>query len=108
MPAYLYRENVSPRDRFDRVELQLDTGTTAIIKRGSSYNLSPAEVARIQHFVVLQSVGAADSEPIEIVRLPVVGTPEEGDVPVWRNAYGAFVAEPFSGTGGGVGGGTLP
>lgn len=100
MPAYLYASNVSPRERFTRIELQLDNGSTAIIHRGHSYDLSAAEVSRVSSFVVLTPVGSADSDPVEVVRLPVVGVPEEGDVPVWRAAYGAFVTEPQTGGGG--------
>lgn len=101
MTSYLYAENVSPRDRFTQLELRLDNGSEAIIYRGRSYNLSPTEVARVTPFVVLTPTASADSVPVVIVELPVVGTPEEGDVPVWHNAYGAFVAEPQSGGGGG-------
>jgi hypothetical protein len=104
MAAFLYKDNVSPKDRFNKIELQLDSGSTAIIERGKSYELSATEITRVQRFIVLQPVsGIADSTPVEIVRLPVVGTPEEGDIPVWSNAYGAFVVEPDPGGGGGGG-----
>src|SRR3954451_16548460 len=104
MAAFLYKDNVSPKERFNKIELQLDNGSTAIIERGKSYELSATEITRVQRFIVLQPVsGIADSTPVEIVRLPVVGTPEEGDVPVWRDAYGAFVVEPDPGGGGGGG-----
>jgi hypothetical protein len=101
LPAFLYATNVSPRDRFDRLELQLDNGSTAIIRRGVAYDLTANEAARAQGFVVLQPVGAATGEPQEIVRLPVVGTPQQGDVPIWSSALGAFVPGEVSGAGGG-------
>jgi hypothetical protein len=106
MPAYLYADNVSPRDRFTQLELQLDSGTAAVIHRGRSYDLSATEASRATRFIVLTPVSSADAVPVEIARLPIVGTPEDGDVPVWRVAYGAFVAEQISAGGGGGGGGT--
>jgi hypothetical protein len=101
LTAYLYSDNVSPRDRFDRLELQLDNGSTAIIRRGVAYDLSVNEVARARPFVVMAPVGSATGVPQVIVELPVVGTPQQGDVPIWSSALGAFTPGEVSGIGGG-------
>lgn len=105
MPAYLYADNVSPRDRFNQLALRMDNGSETILLRGRAYTLTATEVARASRFIVLSPVGAPTSALDEIVSLPVIGSPEDGDVPVWRDAFGAFVVEPP--TGGGGGGGTV-
>jgi hypothetical protein len=97
MPAYTYVSNVSPRDRFDQLVLQMDNGSSASINKGGSYNLSATELERASRFVVMQPAGATDSTPTVIVRLPVVGTPNDGDVPVWSSQLGAFVMSSSAG-----------
>lgn len=107
MPVYLYKENVSPRDRFENLELSLDTGETAIIRRGLSYSLTTNEYNRARSFVVLDPVGGTPtSQPTIIERLPIFGTPNDGDVPIWSSALGAFYTGTVPGGGGGGGGGT--
>lgn len=90
--SYHYQSNVSPRDRYEFIEIQLDNGSTVALQRGSRYNLSETEVARARRYAVMILSGSpADSEPKLLVKLPLVGTPVDGEVPVWSTAYGAFI-----------------
>lgn len=90
MASYLYLDNVSPRDRFTRLELQLDDGKIAILKQGSVYELTANEAARAQRFVVLAASSGAVG-PTELEYLPIRGILSEGDVPVWSESQGSFV-----------------
>lgn len=90
--SYLYANNVSPADRFDKLELQRDDGSTVVLQRGKRYDLTAGEVARASRFVALVStVDPADSDPVGITELPVVGNMSDGQVPVWDASLGAFV-----------------
>lgn len=100
MATYLYKNNVSPRDGFDLIDLQLDNGSTAVIRRGGVYELTANEVARASRFIVLTQSSAPVEQPVEIARLPIIGTPDEGDVPVWSSSDGAFVPSQISGVSG--------
>jgi hypothetical protein len=53
MASYLYAANVSPQDRFDQIQIQLDNGSTGTLVMGQAYDLSPAEFARAARFIVL-------------------------------------------------------
>lgn len=105
--AYRYENNVSPADRFDKLELQLDNGSTVVLQRGKSYDLTASELARASRFIVLTSTAdPADADPVGIAMLPVVGTISNGQVPIWNSSLGAFVPGTVStGGGGGTGGG---
>jgi hypothetical protein len=107
--AYLYSENLDPRARFDQLELQLDDGTTAILRQGHTYDLTGTEVTRARKYVVMTSASVvADEEPIGIVRLPIKGNPIDGQIPVWSTADGSFIPEdPATVVPGGGGGGTV-
>lgn len=107
MSAYLYANNVSPRDRFQQVTINLDNGSAATIRRGSVYDLSATEAARARQYVVLvPSAGA--SQPLQRVSyLPVVGNIAEGQVPLWDESLGAFVPGDVTGGSGGGGGITI-
>jgi hypothetical protein len=110
---FLYSENISSRDRFDNLELQMDNGTTAIIQRGKAYVLTATEVARARRYVVLVPTSGVTSDPKSIAQLPVVGEPQDGDMIVWSDSVAAFTpidpANVFAGGGdGGGGGGTTP
>jgi hypothetical protein len=100
MPAYLYATNVSPRDRFEQLEIQMDNGSTAVINRGSAYSLSANEVVRARRFVVLLDAATVTATPRVVTSLPVVGNFSNGDVPVWSKSLASFVA-------GGIGNPTL-
>lgn len=107
--SYLYVENLDPHDRFDQLELQLDSGDTAILRRGHRYALSATELRRARQFIVLvETETPPDEEPIGVWRLPVKGNPLDDDVPVWDFNEAAFV--PIAATvvdgGGGPGEGT--
>ena len=104
MASYLYADNVSPKDRFEQLQLQFDSGSIAIIKRGFIYNLTNAEASRARRFVVLIPSNAIPVPAVEVGRLPIIGDLEDGDVPVWDSNLGAFVpGTPSGGGGGGVG-----
>lgn len=93
MSAYLYAENVSPRDRFQQLELAMDNGNTALLTRGRSYTLTANELQRARQFAVMLDAASATAVPQVIARLPVQGTPVDGDVPVWSSAAAAFVLD---------------
>jgi hypothetical protein len=102
---YTYTGNIS-LDRFDQLTLQLDNGSTALISRGHTYNLSPTELARARKYVVLVD-SASVAEPLVVTaRLPVVGDLSDGQVPVWDSSLGAFVPGSVGSGGGGGGGNT--
>jgi hypothetical protein len=89
---YLYKANLSPRDRFNELEFQRDDGSTATIVKGRIYDLTAGEVNRIGAYVELQFTSSpASAEPEGIYQLPVKGTPANGQVPVWNALQGAFV-----------------
>lgn len=102
MAFYTYVSNVSPSDGFDRVDIALDNGQKATIRKGNSYDLSATEVARARRYVVMVSSGAG-STPDAVSYLPIKGAIANGQIPVWSSAEGAFV--PGSASGGGSGGG---
>jgi hypothetical protein len=104
--SYVYVANISLRDRFDRVQLQLDNGSSAIIVQGSAYNLSATELERARRFVVMLDSTNVPVQPIVTERLPVVGTLSDGQVPIWDSSLAAFVPGTVSGGGGGGGGNT--
>lgn len=62
--AYLYESNISATDRFDRLQIRRDDGSTAIIRRGHSYDLTAAEADRVRRFAVLTSTASADEDPV--------------------------------------------
>lgn len=89
---YTYTENVSPRDRFEKIEIQLDNGNSAVIKKGLTYNLTAAEASRASRYAVMTfTPGAPPMRAPIVVELPVVGDPQEGEVPIWRASLGAFI-----------------
>src|SRR4051812_41774914 len=89
---YTYTENVSPQDRFEQVAIQLDNGDSAVIKKGVAYQLTATEVTRASRYVVMVfTSGAPASRPPVVVRLPLVGDPKEGEVPIWRSSLAAFI-----------------
>jgi len=99
--SYLYSSNRDPQDQFTQLEIQLDSGASAIVKMFSYYDLSATEVARADPYIILvQSAAPADSTPIGITRLPVEGTLAEGDVPVWSEDNASFVPGQAGGGGG--------
>jgi hypothetical protein len=100
MPSYLYSQNVSARDRFTQIELQLDNGKVATLRQGNAYDLTATEVARARSFVTMVPSGSAPA-PSGVAYLPIRGDLSDGDVPVWDSSIGAFVP----GAGGGSGGG---
>lgn len=102
--AYLYTDNVSPQDRFERFTLQLDNGQSAILRKGSAYNLSATELARARMYIVLVSTSDPVADLERITSLPIIGSLTDGDVPVWDSALGAFVPGSGGGGGGGVDG----
>ena len=58
---YLYAENVSPADRFDQIQIELDNGQLGTLHKGGVYDLSPGEIGRAQRYVVLvSSTGTPD------------------------------------------------
>jgi hypothetical protein len=98
MPSYLYSQNVSARDRFTQIELQLDNGKVATLRQGNAYDLTATEVARARSFVTMVPSGSAPA-PSGVAYLPIRGDLSDGDVPVWDSSIGAFV--PGAGGGGG-------
>ena len=96
--AYLYSSNVNPKDRFQRLELQLDSGETIVLLMGRAYDLTASEVARARRFIVLEPTASATVDPVGIAFLPVLGVPDDGQVPIWSENDGAFIS------GGGTGG----
>jgi hypothetical protein len=100
--AFLYVSNLDPTSRLDQLEIQLDNGSTAILRRGHSYDLTVNELARARRYVVMSSTGVvADEEPIGITRLPVKGNPTQNQLPQWSENDGAFVPATVSGVSGG-------
>jgi hypothetical protein len=63
MPSYLYSQNVSARDRFTQIELQLDNGKVATLRQGNAYDLTATEVARARSFVTMVPSGSARRRP---------------------------------------------
>jgi len=61
--SYLYKENVSPRDSFERFTFVLDSGLEATLVRGHVYDITPAEVARASQFIVLVDSNFAPDQP---------------------------------------------
>jgi hypothetical protein len=53
--SYLYFANLDPSDRLNQLEIQLDNGTTAILRLGHSYDLTANELARARRYAVLTS-----------------------------------------------------
>jgi hypothetical protein len=105
--SYLYASNLDSLDRRSQLEIQLDNGTSAILRKGHFYELSSTELARARQYIVLTSSATpADEEPIGLVYLPVKGNPTAGQVPVWDVNEGAFVPGDAPTGGGGGGGGT--
>ena len=101
--SYLYASNIDPLDRRTQLEIQLDNGTTAVLRMGHFYELTAGELARARRYIVLTaSTTSPDEEPIGIVYLPIKGNPTAGEVPVWEANEGVFV--PGAGGGGGGGG----
>lgn len=102
--SYLYKENVSQRDSFTQIEFQLDSGVTASITKGYRYDLTSSELDRLRPYVVLEySALPATATPEGIYRIPVKGFPSAGDVPIWDEVQGAFVAGSISSIGNGPG-----
>lgn len=100
---YVYVKNNSPRDRFQKIAIQMDNGETSVIEMGLAYDLTANEVARASRYVVLESGSVTSTEPIVIARLPILGDPDEGEVPIWSESNGAFIPGIVSGGGGGGG-----
>jgi hypothetical protein len=105
--SYLYKSNLDPLDRRDQLEIQLDSGSSALLRRGHYYDLSLNELTRARQYAVMElSSESANEDPIGIVRLPIKGNPYAGQVPVWDAAQGAFIPtsipalEPSGATGG--------
>jgi hypothetical protein len=100
--SYLYFANLDPSDRLNQLEIQLDNGTTAILRLGHSYDLTANELARARRYAVLTSTTEpADESPIGIARLPVKGNPISGQIPQWSASEGAFTPQTVSGVSGG-------
>lgn len=100
--AYLYARNNNPAEGFGQIEIQMDTGATAILEIGKWYVLSATEVARARKYVVMtQGVAPTLSTPIGIYRLPVRGNPAQGDAPLWDSASSTFIPGPPSAGSGG-------
>jgi hypothetical protein len=103
--AYLYASNIDPLDRRTQLEIQLDSGDSALLRMGHFYDLTAGELQRARRYIVLDaSSTGADEDPIGIVYLPIRGNPTEGQVPVWNANEGVFAP----GAGGGGGGGGTP
>lgn len=100
MALYRYRENISPRDRFEQIEIPLDDGTATLLKLGGTYNLTYNEYLRASQSVVLVPSTDPISQRAKLIVLPVVGPLHTGDVPVWSEVLAAFIP----GIGGGGGG----
>lgn len=96
MSVYLYHSNLSLQERIDQLEIQRDDGSSVILTRGHRYELTDAEIARARRFAVFKLDVVADAEPLEIARLPIKGTPRDGDVPAWSSAEGAFIPTPIT------------
>ncbi|HYI15509.1 MAG TPA: hypothetical protein VEX37_08965, partial [Thermomicrobiales bacterium] len=80
----------------------LDNGDSAILERGSYYDLSAAELARARKYVIMTFVATAPAvDPIGVIYLPVKGNPANGDIPVFSSADGAFEPAVVSGVSGG-------
>jgi hypothetical protein len=99
MASYLYASNVSPRDSFNRIDLQRDDGTKLTLRRGGAYDLTSNELARARRYIVLTSTSNVTTDVPSVQYLPVKGVLSNGDVPVWSESEGAFV--PGVGGGGG-------
>jgi hypothetical protein len=98
--AYLYSSNLDPIAQFSQIEIQLDIGSSAILKKGERYDLSSSELARARIYVVMEpSDLPASEDPTGILRLPIKGNPADGQVPVWESNEGAFVPGAISGDG---------
>jgi hypothetical protein len=100
--AYLYASNVSPRDGFSQIDLQMDNGRKLTMRLGGVYDLSATELVRARRYIVLTS-SSSPSINNSVQYLPVKGVLNDGDVPVWDESEGAFI--PGTGGGGGGGGG---
>lgn len=99
--AFLYASNLDPFNRLDQLEIQLDSGDTAILRRGHYYDLTVNELARARQFIVLTSSATpADEAPIGVRYLPIKGNPANGEVPLWSDSVGAFTPGSASSSGG--------
>lgn len=90
--SYLYASNIDTLDRRTQLEIQLDNGSTALLRMGHFYDLTTSELARARQFIVLtSSSNTPDEEPIGITFLPIKGNPADGQIPVFDANEGVFV-----------------
>lgn len=100
--SYYYAGNLDSFNRLDQIEIQLDNGDTAILRKGHYYDLTAGELARARQYITLtSSTVPADERPVGVYRLMVKGNPDDGDIPVWEDTEGAFIPQVVSGVSGG-------
>jgi hypothetical protein len=87
---YVYASNLDPQNSFDQIEIQLDSGDTAILRQGHSYDLTAGELRRARAYIVLVASSDPAEEPIGVVQLPIKGNPTDGQIPQWDATEGAF------------------
>jgi hypothetical protein len=71
--SYVYQNNVDAQSRFEQFKLQLDSGTVITLQKGSTYDLTPSEVARASRYIVLVDSNAPPVTPPDPTPTPSGG-----------------------------------
>jgi hypothetical protein len=100
--SYYYESNLDSLNRLDQVEIQLDNGDAAILRKGHYYDLTAGELQRARQYIVLtSSTVPADEQPIGVRYLPLKGNPTADQIPQWSANEAAFIPATVSGVSGG-------